>query len=158
MIYHASMRAAEPERVARAIAEIWKGGVAPAPRGIFEECWVAFGRDERGTQIEVHPLDFAFVVPSRRASVPKRDPARRAGPTAVHFAIASPRSEEEIHRIADREGWECVTCWRAVPGGGYGVVEVWVENRQMLEVLTPSMQDEYAETMAMIPKVIPPLV
>jgi hypothetical protein len=155
MIFHASIRAAEPQRAARVIAELWRGGVAPAPKTIFEDCWVAFGRDERGTQIEVHPLDFAFVAPSRRDSVPKHDPARRPGPTAVHFAIASPRSEEEIHRIAQREGWDCVTCWRDVPGGGYGVVEVWIENRLMLEVLTPAMQAEYAKTMSSIPKIIP---
>ena len=157
MIFHASIRAAEPERVARVIAEIWRGGVAPAPRETFEECWVAFGRDERGTQIEVLPLDFAFVPHSLRASVPFRDPARRAGLTAVHFAIASPRSKEEVMHIGQREGWDCVTCWREVPGGGYGVVEVWVENRLMLEVLTPSMQVEYATTMSRIPKVIPPI-
>ena len=159
MIFHASIRAAEPERVARVIAELWRGGVAPAPKTMtsFKGCWVAFGRDERGTQIEVHPLDFAFVAPSRRASDPERDPTRRAGATAVHFAIASPRSEEEIHQIAQREGWDCVTCWRDVPGGGYGVVEVWVENRLMLEALTPSMQVEYASTMSRIPKVIPPI-
>jgi hypothetical protein len=155
MIFHASMRAAEPERVARVIAEIWRGGIAQAPTTVFQDCWVAFGRDERGTQIEVHPLDFAFVAPSRRASEKKRDPARLARPTAVHFAIATPRSEEEIHHIAQREGWDCVTCWRDLPGAGYGVVEVWVENRVMLEVLTPPMQADYAKTMRRIPQVIP---
>jgi hypothetical protein len=157
MIFHASMRAREPERVARVIAELWRGGVALAPKTVFEDCWVAFGRDDRGTQIEVHPLDFAFVAPSRRSFEPKRDPARHVGPSAVHFAIASPLDEEEIHQIAEREGWDCVTCQRNLPGGGYGVVEVWVENRLMLEVLTPPMQLEYEKTMSRIPMMVPPI-
>ena len=158
MIFHASLRASEPERVARLIAEIWRGGLAPSPPGIFTDCWIAFARDERGTQIEVQPLDFAFVPHSRRHAEPERDPARATmALTAVHLALASPREEDEIHALARREGWESVTLWREVPGGGYGVVEVWLENRMMIEVLTPAMQAEYAKTMSRVPRVIPPL-
>ena len=160
MIFHTSISAEKPETVARAIAEIWCGGVASAPPNMFAGSWFAFGRDERGSMIEVHPHDFAFVVRSKTNEVKDYDPERRAnvGLTATHFALASPRPEAEIHAIAKRHGWESLYDLRKVPGGAYGVVEVWVENRLMLEVLTPEMQAEYIKTMGRIPKVIPPIV
>ncbi len=159
MIFHTSISAAEPEFVARPIATIWRGGVAPAPPSVFPGSWLVFGRDERGSMIEVHPLDFSFVLRSKADEIKDYDPSRRAtvGLNAVHFAIASPRTELEIHDVAKRAGWESVTDQRIVPGGGYGVVEVWVENRQMFEVLTPEMQVQYAETMRRIPSIIPPV-
>jgi hypothetical protein len=49
-------------------------------------------------------------------------------------------SEAEIARITDREWWLCRTCSR---GGHFRVVEIWVENRTLIEVLTPEMQLEY---------------
>lgn len=157
MIFHTSISANNPENVARVIAEVWRGGVMKAPPDIFEVSYMAFGRDERGSMIEVHPADFAFVLRTRSNEVPERDPAhaQRMGFSPVHFAIGTPRSEAEVHAIAKREGWECQTCWRGVPGGGYGVVEFWVENRFMLEVLTPEMQEQYRTSLGRIPKILP---
>lgn len=151
MIFHSSITASDPERVARFIAELWRGTARCAPAGMFDDkCYVAFALDDRGTQIEVFPHDFAFVLRSKANEVKEFDPGRRAtvGLTATHFAIASSLSEEEVHAIAKREGWECGAYFREVPGGGYGVIEVWLENRQMIEVLTQEMQRQYAETMA----------
>lgn len=152
MIFHSSITASEPERVAHVIAELWRGTARRAPAELFAECYVAFALDERGTQIEVFPHDFAFVLRSKVNEVKEYDPERRkdVGLTATHYAIASPLSEKEVHAIARREGWECSTYQRDVPGGGYGVIEFWLENRQMLEVLTDEMQHQYAETMAKV--------
>ena len=33
-------------------------------------------------------------------------------------------------------------------GGMFGVIEIWIEGRQMIEVLTPDMQAEYVSTMS----------
>ena len=153
MIFHSSITASEPERVARVIAELWRGTARPAPGGMFDgKCHVAFALDDRGTQIEVLPHDFAFVLRSKLDEVKEFDPERRknVGLTATHYAIASPLTEGEVHAIAEREGWECGTYHREVPGGGYGVIEVWLENRQMIEVLTEEMQRQYARTMARV--------
>ena len=49
------------------------------------------------------------------------------------------RSEQQIRAVADREGWRAVRCNR----GAFNVVEVWVENAVMLELLTPQMSAEY---------------
>jgi hypothetical protein len=46
--------------------------------------------------------------------------------------------------IATREGWPAKYRKR---GGLFGVVELWIEGRQMIEVLTPEMQSEYLSAM-----------
>jgi hypothetical protein len=47
--------------------------------------------------------------------------------------------------IAVREGWPAKYRKR---GGMFGVIEIWIEGRQMIEVLTPDMQAEYKSTMS----------
>ncbi len=42
--------------------------------------------------------------------------------------------------VAKREGWHAAKCVR---GGCFHVIEFWVENRFLLEVLTREMQSEY---------------
>jgi hypothetical protein len=46
--------------------------------------------------------------------------------------------------IAAREGWPAKYRKR---GGLFGVVEIWIEGRQMIEILTPDMQAEYLACM-----------
>jgi hypothetical protein len=60
--------------------------------------------------------------------------------TATHAAVASPLTEAEVFAIAARERWEAKYRKR---GGAFGVIELWIENRVMLEVLTAEMQAEY---------------
>ena len=51
---------------------------------------------------------------------------------------------EAILAIAAREGWSAKYRKR---GGMFGVVEMWIEGRQMIEVLAPEMQAEYLAAM-----------
>ena len=46
--------------------------------------------------------------------------------------------------IAAREGWSAKYRRR---GDQFGVVEMWLEDRTMVEVLTADMQSEYLRTM-----------
>ena len=55
----------------------------------------------------------------------------------------SPLTEPEIKAIARREGWRVMTANRA--GGMFQLIEVWVENRFMVEVFTPEMTARYVE-------------
>jgi len=55
-------------------------------------------------------------------------------------AIATALDEAAVFAIAEREGWPAKYRRR---GGVFGVIELWIEGRQMLEVLTPEMQAEY---------------
>ena len=59
---------------------------------------------------------------------------------AVHLALASQLSPEQVLAIGEREGWRTRRCRR---GGSFDVIEFWLEDHFMLEVLTPEMQAEY---------------
>jgi hypothetical protein len=64
--------------------------------------------------------------------------------SATHGAIATPLDEVEVLAIAGREGWPAKYRKR---GGMFGVIELWIEGHQMMEVLTPEMQSEYLGAM-----------
>jgi hypothetical protein len=76
---------------------------------------------------------------SEEADGPRgRLPPRRHN--ATHMAIGTHRSEAEIAEICDRYGFPAKYRKR---GGVFGVIEIFVEGCQMLEVLTDEMQREY---------------
>ena len=156
MINHISIGVDNPEHVANVLAELF-GGVAmpfpPSPGG-----WVAFADDDRGTMVEVVPIDVALVpgegLPHEEnftretvtdefegQFVPGNDPSLFG---SVHLNINSPLDEDAIKAIAKREGWRCFTANRG--RGIFQLIEVWIENRFMLEVNTPEMTRVYRET------------
>ena len=58
---------------------------------------------------------------------------------ATHFALSVNTDADKVEQIAERAGWHCVTCNR----GPFHVIEVWVENDTMVEVLPPEFAAEY---------------
>jgi hypothetical protein len=136
MMFHASMPAQSPEHVAKVIAELWRGVSFPFPP--FPDAFIALAADERGTEIEVVPATQENVI--GESEVGTRTNAAATGASACHFAIATPLTEGEVFAIAKREGWHAARCDR---GGCFHVIEFWVENRFLLEVLTRDMQAEY---------------
>ena len=156
MINHISFGANNPEYVANVLAELW-GGVAlpfpPSPGG-----YVAFADDERGTIVEVIPID-VHAVPgdglpeeegfSIETITDEFEATFIAGNEtslfgSVHLNINSPLDEESIKAIAKREGWRCFTANRG--RGLFQLIELWVENRFLLEVHTPEMAEVYKNT------------
>jgi hypothetical protein len=139
MIHHYSIAAREPERVAGVIAELWRGRAQPFPP-VGEGSWVAIAGDARNSTVEVYPFGCELQPAKGDADgVAVMNPA--ASPfTATHAAVASPLEQAEVLAIAAREGWEAKYRKR---GGLFGVIEFWLENRVMIEVLTAEMQAEY---------------
>ena len=141
MLYHVSIEADDPCQVAAVLAEIFGGFAAPFP-SVIEGSWVALADDDRGTMIEVYPrgtelhqgegADGAFGMLGAH---------RRHNP--VHMAMATNLDIEQVYAIAEREGWPVKYCRR---GDRFGVIELWIEDCQMVEVLTPEMQREYLAT------------
>jgi len=138
MIFHASIPADDPERVAAVIAEIWKGEsfrFPPWPGG-----YVAMAGDDRSSTLEVYPRGHTIAPGEGDAAARMHvDPA----PTrfsCFHLALATERSPEEIMAIAKREGWRAVRCSR---GGYFEVIECWIENSLLVEVMTAEMQRDY---------------
>jgi len=138
MIFHASIPAREPERVAAVIAEIWGGQSFRFPP--WPGAWVAMAGDARGSMVEVYPHTLP-IAPGSGDGVARPHPDAAPRPYACfHLAIATERTVDEILAIGAREGWRAMTCSR---GGVFDVVELWIENGLMFEVLTPDMQDDY---------------
>lgn len=136
MLFHASIPAREVGKVASALAEIWQGEAMPFPP--VPGAQVVFAGDERATTIEVYPDDRTLEPSPAGVAVGTGRPSR--GFVGDHLAIASALSAEEIADIGARHGWRVQVADR---GGVFGVVELWLENRYMIEVLTPEMQRDY---------------
>lgn len=142
MLFHMSIAAEDPKQVASVIAEIWSGEVRPF-RAVCEGAWMALAGDDRGTLIEVYPQGTVL-----RETEGDRDAHGellgndRFSPT--HGAIATELDRDTVFAIARREGWPAKYRKR---GGMFGVIELWIEGRQMMEVLTADMQAEYLATM-----------
>lgn len=136
MLFHASIPADDTERVAAVLAELWQGWSAPFPP--FPGSHIAMAGDERGTEIEVCPRTQENVAGDDE--VEPRYNQEASERSACHLAIATPLAEEQVFAIARREGWLARRCDR---GGCFHVLEVWLENRFLIEVLTREMQREY---------------
>ena len=62
---------------------------------------------------------------------------------ATHLNINTKKSIDEIRELAKGEDWRVLVCNRG--GGLFQLVEVWVENTFMLEVMTPEQTERYIE-------------
>lgn len=142
MIHHVSITARNPERVAAVLAEILGGQSFPFPA--FPGSHLALGNDQHGTAIEVYPLGTELVPGGRNDpahGVANAQPALFSG---THAAVSVAMSEESIMAIAQREEWRAVTCSRR----DFQVIEFWLENRILIEFLTPQMAQDYLRAIA----------
>ena len=143
MLFHMSIDADDPANVARVIAELWHGACFPFPP-INEGSWIAFAGDERNSAIEIYRRGVELFPVDGDEDAEGRMNAAAGRHRSTHVAIATPLDREEVIAIAAREGWLAKYRKR---GDVFGVIEFWVENSFMLEVLTPEMQAEYLATM-----------
>ncbi|HWC56697.1 MAG TPA: hypothetical protein VG434_06985 [Sphingomicrobium sp.] len=136
MIFHISIAADDPKRTATMLAELWRGEAFPFPM-VGKGSWVAMAGDDRRSTIEVYPRDMA-IYPTERAGEERYEPVSRHGP--FHAAVATPLTIDEIEEIGRKYGCHTSLCQR---GPWFQVVEFWVDNCLMLEMLTPQMQADY---------------
>ena len=135
MIYHASVPADDPERVARVIAELWGGTYHPF---IAPGTFLVLANDDRGTELEIAPRG-TVLFPADNEVGFQRNPA--ASPfSEVHINLATVLSYEEALSVAAREGWIARVCDR---GGFFKLVEFWLENKFMLELMSPMESERY---------------
>jgi hypothetical protein len=138
MIFHFSISADDPKRTATMLAELWRGEALPFPM-LGRGSWIAHAGDDRRSSIEVYPRDVALHYGERFGDL-QPEPAPRNVP--FHAAVATPLTIEEVEEIGARYGCKTRVCQR---GPWFRVIEFWVDNCLMLEMLTTEMQQEYQD-------------
>lgn len=152
MIAHISIPAQDPRKTAHVFGRLIDGEVMPFP--VVEGAWVAIARDGSGLGVEVVPAATAHHPgagdrdPSRSADGPFvmpwetqiRQDGQAQDASGFHVAITSALSVEEILAIGRAEGWRAVHCDR---GGVFDLVELWVDNQRLIEVLPPEGTRRY---------------
>ena len=153
MINHISIAANEPERVANALAEIWDGVVFPFPPN--PGSFMVVANDGKGSAVEVLPAGTVLVpgegLPAEddldalteefEGKFVKSDFVPRY--VATHLNVNTLKSIDEIREIAKREGWRVLVANRGQ--GLFQLIEVWVENTFMVELMTPEQTARYVE-------------
>jgi hypothetical protein len=150
MIAHFSIPARDPQRTAEVFGRIIDGAVMPFP--VVEGAWVAIARDGSGLGVEVVPAATAHHMGQGEAGtaiggpvvMPWETQIRQdgddRGPSGFHVAMTSRLSAEEIIALGEAQGWRAVHCDR---GGVFDLVELWVDNRSLVEVLPPEGARRY---------------
>jgi len=138
-LLHLSINAAEPAKTAGFLADLLGGEAMPFPP--FPDSWIAFSERDDGTAIEVYPLTHRLFAGAQQVDCRSEEPL--GGPTFVHAAIGSPLSRQDIMERARARGWTSRLCDR----GPFKCVEIWLENRLLVEVLDPEMQEQYRSGM-----------
>lgn len=156
MIAHLSIPAENARATALFFAAIIDGVVFNFP--VVPGAFIAVARDGSGTAVEVYPLAMTHhpgigqpnstTEPTGITAMPWEDQIYAEStdrlPSGFHFAIATQQSVPEVMSRSHALGWRAVACNR---GGLFGVVEVWVDNLYLVEVLVPEEVHSYRDLM-----------
>ncbi len=147
MFHYISMAAENPFRVAKVMAELTRGQFFeyPVTPGAYR---VTF-QDEYGSGIEVLPKDTVWTPGVTEAETQATELSRFS---ATRAALSVTISQEAIEAIGAREGWLVRRCdgprGRFLDHRGrFQVMELWIENNFMLELLTHDMRADYINFM-----------
>jgi hypothetical protein len=156
MIAHLSIPSVTPWETALFFAAVIDGlafDFPPVPGAS-----IAVARDGSGTAVEVYPPAMKHhpgagqvdpkITPDGPQAMPWEDQifAESGGsrPSSFHMAIESALPAQQIMSRAQSLGWRTLACERA---GVFGVIEVWVDNTYLVEVLVPAQADRYRQFM-----------
>jgi len=134
-LLHLSINANNPQEVAAFLAEVMGGVAMPFPP--FPDCWIAFAAEDDGTAIEVYPTTHVLEAGPDQISCEIKESNTTS--TFVHAAVCSQLKRTEIMALASTKGWTSRICNR----GPFDCVEVWLENRLLVELLDDEMQKNY---------------
>jgi hypothetical protein len=136
MIHHLSIAAHAPKHTAEVLAEMMGGTAVPFPPN--PGSFFALQLDEHGSGVEVYPAD-TVLQPGGDVGGTFSKREGLSGYGSTHFALSVATDPATVKRVAEREGWKCFDCNR----GRFHVIEVWVENNLMVEILPPAYAAEY---------------
>jgi hypothetical protein len=155
MINHISIAVEDPTRTADFLAKLWDGMVLPFPPA--EDALIVLANDGKGSAVEVLPADtvlqpgdglpddenFSHETPTEQneARFVRTEAKKEFSP--VHLNISTHLSIGEVRELAEHHGWRNLVCNR--DGGLFQLIEVWVDDRFMLEVMTEKQTARYRE-------------
>jgi hypothetical protein len=156
MIAHVSIPARDPRATALLLARLIDGESFDFP--VVPGARIAVANDGSGLAIEVYPdgmahhpgtgqpdpaLSHAGVV-----AMPWEDQVGPDGtqlrPSAFHMAVVSKLGDDALVELAQKAGFRAVKCDRA---GVFRLVELWLDNALLVEVLNPAEADRYRQFM-----------
>jgi hypothetical protein len=135
VIHHLSIAAQDPKHAAEVLAELMGGTAVPFPPN--PGSFFALQLDEHGSGVEVYPAGTELQPGGTAGGQFHRKDARAYGST--HFALSVATDAATVQAIARGAGWYCFDCNR----GPFHVIEVWVENETLVEILPPEYALEY---------------
>lgn len=150
MIAHFSIPARDPQTTAEVFGKIIGGTVMPFP--VVPGAWVAIANDNSGLGVEVVPAATAHHKGEGEAGVAVGGPVVMPWETQIrqdgaedsasgfHVAITTKLSAEEVVALGEAQGWRAVHCDR---GGVFDLVELWIDNRSLVEILPPGGTERY---------------
>ena len=144
MLHHASLPARHPRRVAEVLAELMEGHALPF-LGPLEDAWFALAGDGHGTLVEVYPDTVSLVPGPDHAPATYGLMGTSLGALPFHLLLSCPKEAWYLERAGELQGWHTGVRPRGGRAGlpEFQVVEMWVENRVLLEWLTPAQRQEY---------------
>ena len=138
MFHQISIAAENPFRVAKVMAELTGGQFFECP--ITPGAYRVTFQDEYGSGLEVLPKDTVWTPGVSEAETQARELSRFS---ATRAALSVAMSQEAIEAIGAREGWLVRWCNR----GPFRIMELWIENNFLLELLTHDMTADYINAM-----------
>jgi len=135
MIHHLSIAARDAKGAADVLAELMGGTAVPFPPN--PGSYFALQLDDHGSGVEVYPAGTELEPNGEIGGSFMKREARGFGST--HFALSVKTDGDTVKKIAEKAGWHCYDCNR----GPFHVIEVWVENHIMVEILPPAYAAEY---------------
>jgi hypothetical protein len=137
MIHHISIPARDTRHVADVLVRLFDGELSGF--GPYPDSWIAWAANEHGTAIEIYPVGTELYPPDGPGQAQFRHNPDATPYVATHATIGVDRTVAEIKAIAEAEGWRAEELSR----GPHDVVEFWIENAVMLELMTPEMTAAY---------------
>lgn len=136
-IHHISIPVQDCLHVAEVLRDLFGGTITPF--GPYPNSYIIWFGDEHGSAIELFPEGTEMFPDAGDGQANFRHNPSHTGFTATHAAISISRSREEILKIAGDNGWKAIELSR----GSFSVIEFWIENRVLIELLTPDMTRDY---------------
>lgn len=138
MIHHLSISAHNPSHVAEVLAQVCHGKMFPFP--LHPGSYLVLMLDDFGTAIKIYPFGTELIPGTAKKDVLYTHNAWSSTYSPTHLALSVPSSQAEIEEIGAKEGWRAVVCSR---NNYFNVVEFWVENQLLIELLTPEFAAQY---------------